>query len=113
MRTAELRRPERAERGQAAVETVVLLPLCVLVAAAALQVVLLASAGAAAERAAVRGAQAAVRGGSVDRAVRAALPAALRRGLHISRDRSLVRVRVTVRPFLPLLPAIALSGTAS
>ena len=110
MRTSD---PRRSERGQAGVETVVLLPLVVVLGAAALQLVLLGSAAVAVDRAAVRGAQAAERGASVEQAVRAALPEALRRGLRVSQDGTSVRVRATVRPLLPLLPAIALSGAAS
>ena len=101
------------ERGQAGVETVVLLPVCLLVVAAAVQLVVLASAAAAVDRAAVRGAQAAFRGGAVEPAVRDALPAGLRRGLTISLDGTVVRVRVRASSFVPFVPDLTLSGTAS
>lgn len=101
------------ERGQAGVEAVVLVPILVLVVAAAVQLVLLASAAAAVERAAVQGAQAALRGSPAEPAVRAALPAALRQRLRITQDGASLHVSVTARSFLPFLPEISLAASAS
>jgi Flp pilus assembly protein TadG len=100
-----------AERGQAGVELVVLLPCLLLLVAALAQACLFALCAIAAERAASAGARALARGAPPGAAVRAVLPAALARG---------ARVRlgpgggVTVTLLVPrLLPVPAITVAAA
>jgi hypothetical protein len=72
-----------AERGQAGVELVALLPCLLLLVAALTQACLFALCAVAAERAASAGARAVARGAPAGPAVRAVLPGALARGVHV------------------------------
>jgi Flp pilus assembly protein TadG len=72
-----------AERGQAGVELVVVLPCLVLLVAALAQACLFALCTIAAERAASAGARAVARGASPGPAVRSVLPAALARSVSV------------------------------
>ena len=72
-----------AERGQAGVELVTLLPCLLLLVAALTQACLFALCAVAAERAASAGARAVARGAPAGAAVRAVLPGALARGVRV------------------------------
>ena len=72
-----------AERGQAGVELVALLPCLLLLVAALAQACLFALCAVAAERAASAGARAVARGAPAGAAVRAVLPGALARGVRV------------------------------
>jgi|SRR3954468_9856986 hypothetical protein len=99
-----------AERGQAGVELVALLPCLVLLAAALSQACIFALCAIAAERAAGAGARAAARGSSPGAAVHAVLPRALARGVtvHVGADGG-VAVKLVVPRVLPL-PALTVGA---
>jgi hypothetical protein len=91
------------ERGQAGVELVALLPCALLVVAALAQAALLALCAVAAERAAVAGARAAVRGEPPGVAVRSALPRMLARSARVRVEPDgAVGVTLVVPRVLPL-----------
>ncbi len=93
-----------AERGQAGVELVALLPCLVVLVAALAQACLFALCAVAAERAASSAARAVARGAPAGAAVRAALPAALTRGARVRVDADgTVAVTLAVPRVLPLL----------
>jgi pilus assembly protein CpaE len=93
-----------AERGQAGVELVALLPCLLLVVAALAQACLFALCAVAAERAASAGARAVARGAPAGAAVRAVLPRALARGarVRVEPDGS-VAVTLAVPRAMPVL----------
>jgi hypothetical protein len=92
-----------AERGQAGVEVVVLLPCLLLVVALLTQACLLALCAVAAERAASAGARAVARGAPAGAAVRSVLPGALARSVRVrvAADGA-VEVRLAVPRVLPV-----------
>jgi hypothetical protein len=92
-----------AERGQAGIELVVLLPCLLLLVAALAQACLLALCAIAAERAASAGARAVARGAPPGPAVRGVLPSALARGVsvRVGADGA-VAVRLVVPRLLPV-----------
>jgi hypothetical protein len=92
-----------AERGQAGVELVVLLPCLVLLVAALAQACLFALCAIAAERAASAGARALARGAPPGPAVRAVLPAGLASGVRVEvGPDGGVAVRLLVPRLLPV-----------
>ena len=91
--------PARAESGQASVETVAIVPLVLLAAAVAWQLVLTGHTLWLCANAARAAARADLVGESPARAARSALPRSLERGLSVRRTEHGVRVRVR----LPLL----------
>jgi hypothetical protein len=92
-----------AERGQAGVELVALLPCLVVLVAALAQACLFALCAVAAERAASSGARAVARGAPAGTAVRAVLPATLARGARVRVDADgAVTVTLSVPRVLPL-----------
>jgi hypothetical protein len=102
----------RSERGQASAELVAVVPLLVLVVAAAAQ---LAAAGWAlwsAGNAARAGARAAHVGGDAERVAREALPRPLREKAEISDDDE-VRVEVRTPGLVPGIPAIPVTAASS
>jgi pilus assembly protein CpaE len=103
----------RREHGQAGIELLAVMPLLVLLALIGLQALAWARAGVAVQDAADAGARAHARGDTPDAAARTALPAGLRARARVTLDGSTVRVRVVVRPLLPLLPSLALAGAAT
>lgn len=99
-----------AERGQAGVELVALLPCLVLLVAALAQACLFALCAIAAERAASAGARAAARGAPPGAAVRAVLPLALARDVRV-RVSADGRVGVTLQvPRLLPLPSLTVDA---
>jgi hypothetical protein len=100
-----------AERGQAGVEVVALLPCLVLLVALLAQACLYVLCAVAAERAAGAGARAAARGAPAGAAVGAVLPRALARDarVRIGVDGA-VAVRLTVPRLFPLLPALSVGA---
>lgn len=99
-----------AERGQAGVELVLLLPCLVLLVAALAQACVFALCAIAAERAASAGARALSRGSPPGAAVRAVLPAALARSVsvRVGADGT-VAVRLAVPRLLPV-PALSVGA---
>jgi hypothetical protein len=92
-----------AERGQAGIELVVLLPCLVLLVAALAQACLLALCAVAAERAASAGARALARGAPPGAAVRGALPGVLARSVRVRVGADgAVAVRLVVPRLLPV-----------
>ena len=92
-----------AERGQAGIELVVLLPSLVLLVAALAQACLLALCAVAAERAASAGARALARGAPPGAAVRGALPGVLARSVRVRVGADgAVAVRLVVPRLLPV-----------
>ena len=92
-----------AERGQAGVELVALLPCLVLLVAALAQACLFALCAIAAERAASAGARALARGAPPGPAVRAVLPAGLAGGVRVEvGPDGAVAVRLLVPRLLPV-----------
>ncbi len=105
----------RAQRGQAAIETVIVAPLLALALGSGLGVALAAADWVSAEGAARTGARAAELSLPVGPAVRAALPPALAAGVHIARDDGRVVVAAPARragPFGSLAPPAARSRPA-
>lgn len=103
-----LRRFLRPERGVASVEFITTLPILILAAAFAWQILLMASAVTAAENAARTGSRAATRGGNGAAAAMEALPPWLRDDARIGGG-SLFSTRVSVSVQAPLLfPALNL-----
>lgn len=93
------------ESGQAAVETVALLPLLVLLVAVAWQAALAGHALWVTSGAASAAARAQAVGGDPGAAARARLPAALERGMRLEAGGADVTLRVRI-PRLPLLPGL-------
>ena len=92
-----------AERGQAGVELVALLPCLLVVVAVLAQACLFALCAVAAERAASAGARAVARGAPAGTAVRAVLPRALARGVRVRVGADgAVAVTLSVPRLLPL-----------
>lgn len=100
----------RDERGQASVELVGVLPLCLLACAVVWQLALAGHAAWAAGSAARAAARAAAVGGDPRTAARGALPESLERGLEV-RPRDGGEVRVTVR--VPAIGALLSLGAVS
>ena len=99
-----------AERGQAGVELVALLPCLLLLVAAIAQGCLFALCAVAAERAASAGARAVARGAPPGPAVRAVLPGALARGVRVRvQADGTVSVTLAVPRVLPL-PALSVGA---
>jgi hypothetical protein len=99
-----------AERGQAGVELVALLPCLLLLVAALAQACLFALCAVAAERAASAGARAVARGSPAGEAVRAVLPNALARGARVQvRADGTVAVTLAVPRVLPV-PALSVGA---
>jgi hypothetical protein len=99
-----------AERGQAGVELVVLVPCLVLLVAALAQACLFALCSIAAERAASAGARALARGTPPGPAVRAVLPGALARSVRVRVDADgAVAVTLVVPRLLPV-PALTVGA---
>ena len=99
-----------AERGQAGVELVALLPCLLLLVAAIAQGCLFALCAVAAERAASAGARAVARGAPPGPAGRAALPGALARGVRVLvRADGTVSVTLAVPRVLPV-PALSVGA---
>lgn len=88
-------------RGQASVETVVLLPVLAILAVAAWQGLVAAWAVASVQDAAHAGARAAMVGAPVRPAVSAALPASLRSGLALRRQGGRLTVTVVLHTLIP------------
>ncbi|MGZ4481080.1 MAG: TadE/TadG family type IV pilus assembly protein [Gaiellales bacterium] len=103
--------PAAAQRGQASVELVTLMPLAAAIVLAAWQGVLLAWAAVSAEHAARAGARAALTGRPAAGAVRHALPEGMRAGLRTDtrggRVRVVVRAPSVIPGFSPTLSASA------
>jgi hypothetical protein len=99
-----------AERGQAGVELVALLPCLLVLVAALTQACLFALCAVAAERAASAGARAAARGAPVGAAVRAVLPGTLARDVRVRVEPDgTVSVTLSVPRVLPL-PALSVGA---
>lgn len=100
------------ERGQAGIETLIALPVLLLVALVGAQAVVWALGGLLAGSAASAGARALARGDRATPAVRAELPAPLRRFTHVVAARGVVRVVVRVPSLVPGLPTFEVSARA-
>jgi pilus assembly protein CpaE len=99
-----------AERGQAGVELVALLPCLLLLVAVLAQACLFAVCAVAAERAASAGARAVARGAPPGAAVRAVLPGALARTVHVRVEADgTVTVTIAVPRVLPV-PALSVGA---
>jgi hypothetical protein len=101
-----------AQRGQATVETMILLPVVVLLAIAAWQGVLIGWTAVEAQDAARQAARAALGGERVADAARAALPGSMREGLEARTADGAVTVRVHVPSILPGVSPVV-SATAA
>jgi len=100
-----------AQRGQAAVETMILLPVVVLLALAAWQGVLIGWTAVEAQDAARQAARAALADEPVRDAARAALPASMRDGLDVRSGDQAVTVRVRVPSIVPgFAPSVSASA---
>jgi hypothetical protein len=100
------------ERGQAGVETLIALPVLLLVALVGAQAVVWAVGALLAGSAASAGARAVARGDPAVPAVRAELPEPLRRLTHVVAARGVVRVVVRVPSLVPGLPTFEVSARA-
>jgi hypothetical protein len=100
------------ERGQASAELVAVIPLLVLVVAAAAQMTAAGWALWSAANAARAGARAAHLGDDAEKVALAALPGPLRDRAEVSDDEE-VRVRVLAPGLVPGIPALAISAAAS
>src|SRR5215211_3450019 len=100
-----IRRRLPRDAGQAAVETVAVLPLLAVVVAGLWQAALAGHAAWATAGAASAAARARAVGGDPRAVARARLPAALARGMRLRADGSDVSLRVRI-PRLPLLPSL-------
>ena len=104
----------RAERGQASVELVAIVPFVLLVGAVLWQLAIAGHAAWLGANAARVAARARAIGGDEERAARSALPAYLQRGLEVDRHRSgAVRVAVRVPVLLGLRDPVRIASTAS
>jgi Flp pilus assembly protein TadG len=92
------------DRGQSTIEMVGLLPLVVLVVLVVAQVLAAGAARSAASSAAEAAAMAIVQGGDPEQAGRDAAPGWSRRRLDVKVSGRRVRVRITPRTVLPVLP---------
>jgi pilus assembly protein CpaE len=102
-----------AQRGQAAVETMILLPVVVVLAVAAWQGVLIGWTAVEAQEAARQAARAALAGEPVRDAARSALPASMRDGLAVRSAGGEVTVRVSVPSIVPgFAPSVSASAAA-
>lgn len=100
------------ERGQAGVETLIALPVLVLVALVGAQAVVWALGALLAGSAASAGARALARGDPPAPAVRAELPAPLRQFTHVVAAPGVVRVVVRVPSLVPGLPTFEVTARA-
>jgi hypothetical protein len=100
------------ERGQAGVETLIALPLLVLVALVGAQAVVWAVGALLAGSAASAGARALAHGEPAPPAVRAELPGPLRRLTHVVAAGGVVRVVVRVPSLVPGVPTFEVSARA-
>jgi Flp pilus assembly protein TadG len=96
----------RAASGQAAIETIFVVPLCVACAVALVSAGLYVRGELAVRDAAGRAGAAAVRGEDASAAARSALPQGLRRGVRVERDGRELTVSIRTRggALTPLLP---------
>jgi hypothetical protein len=101
-----------AQRGQATVETMILLPVVVLLAIAAWQGVLIGWTAVEAQDAARQAARAALGGERVADAARAAVPGSMREGLEARTTDGAITVRVHVPSILPGVSPVV-SATAA
>jgi hypothetical protein len=100
------------ERGQAGVETLIALPLLLLVALVGAQAVVWVLGALLAGSAASTGARALARGEPAVPAARAELPEPLRRFTRVAAARGVVRVVVRVPSLVPGLPTFEVSASA-
>jgi hypothetical protein len=100
------------ERGQAGVETLIALPVLMLVALVGAQAVVWALGALLAGSAASAGARALARGDPAIPAARAELPAPLRRFTDVVGSPGVVRVVVRVPSLVPWLPTFEVSASA-
>ena len=94
-------RTRRGERGQATIELVALLPLCVVVLLGVAQLLAAGAAREAAGAAAQAGAMARLQGGDPEAAARAAAPGWAKSRLWVRVDGRRVAVRIVPRALLP------------
>jgi hypothetical protein len=100
-----------AQRGQATVETMILLPVVALLAIAAWQGVLIGWAAVEAQDAARQAARAALGGERAADAARAAVPGSMRDGLEVRTTHGVATVRVHVPSILPgVSPVVSASA---
>jgi hypothetical protein len=100
------------EKGQAGVETLIALPMVLLLALVGAQVVVWALGALLAGGAASAGARALARGEAATPAVRAELPGPLRRFTRVVAEGGVVRVVVRVPSLVPALPTFEVSARA-
>jgi hypothetical protein len=100
------------ERGQAGIETLIALPVLLLVALAGAQAVVWAASALLAGSAASAGARALARGEPVQPAVRRELPGPLRHLARVGADGGVVRVVIRVPSLVPGLPRFEVSARA-
>jgi hypothetical protein len=99
----------RGERGQAGVETVVVLPVLFLLALLGLQALAWAASGVEASGAAAAAARAAARGDDPGAAARRAVPGLLRPGVRLEAGSGPERVSVVAPALLPGTPVLRVS----
>ena len=101
------------ERGQAGIETLIALPVLLLIVLAGAQAGLWAASSVLASLSASAGARALVRGAPVDAAARAELPAPFGRGATVSATGGVVRVVIRVPSLVPGMPGLRVTGSAA
>jgi hypothetical protein len=102
----------RGERGQAGIETLLALPVLLLVALAGAQAAAWAASAVLAGNAAGAGARALARGEPVAPSARAELPGPFRRLAHVTVERGVVRVVLSVPSFVPGVPGVDATARA-
>jgi Flp pilus assembly protein TadG len=100
------------ERGQAGIETLIALPVLLLVVLAGAQAAMWAASSVLASLSASAGARALVRGETVDAAARAELPGPFARDARVSDVDGTVRVVIRVPSLVPGVPALRVTGRA-
>jgi hypothetical protein len=100
------------ERGQAGIETLIALPVLLLVVLAGAQAATWAASSVLASLSASAGARALVRGQPIDAAARAELPGRLGRDARVSAVDGTVRVVIRVPSLVPGVPALHVAGSA-
>jgi hypothetical protein len=101
------------EQGQAGIETLIALPVLLLVVLAGAQAATWAASSVLASLSASAGARALVRGEPVDSAARAELPGPLGRRARVSAADGVVRVVIRVPSLVPGVPALSVTGRAT
>jgi hypothetical protein len=101
------------ERGQAGIETLIALPVLLLVVLAGAQAAVWAASSVLASLSASAGARALVRGETVADAARAELPGPLGRDARVSTVAGTVRVVIRVPSLVPGVPALHVTGSAA